>query len=337
MDERFDFIIIGAGCTGLAAAMYGARLGMKTLCLGAMHGTELPVGGVITTTNIVENYPGFIRLSGSELAEALEKHARSYDLVDIREEKAEKIEKAGKGFFVKTKKNNYHGKAILFATGTKWRKLEVPGSAELENKGVAYCALCLHPDEEIISNSNIMKIKEVTPGTRVLTKEGRYQNIAGFTRIDYEGKIIKIRPRLFNESVSITAEHPVLTLKVNRGIGNNYWRDFKFEEPEWKKAEELTTDDCVLYPIIKEVEDKEFIKLSDFLELRKQNDSVIPHKKTHTAKVLNDKIYLTKDLMRLFGYYLAEGSASGHQLNFYFKENSSLFDYPSCRKTKRVN
>ena len=64
MKNEYDFIIIGAGVSGLAAAMYGARLEMKTLCLGSSSGSELPVGGVITTTNIVENYPGFIKLTG---------------------------------------------------------------------------------------------------------------------------------------------------------------------------------------------------------------------------------------------------------------------------------
>ena len=67
----YDFIIIGAGGTGLAAAMYAARLNLKTLILGWTYGTEAAIGGVITTTNIVENYPGFISLSGYELAKKL--------------------------------------------------------------------------------------------------------------------------------------------------------------------------------------------------------------------------------------------------------------------------
>src|SRR3989338_7589248 len=121
MDENniYDFLIIGAGVTGLAAAMYGARLGLRTLCLGTTHGSEMPVGGVITTTNIVENYPGFIRLSGPELAEEIRKHAISYELVTIKEEKV--IE------------------------GTKWKRLEVKGSKDFENRGVVYCALCDSP------------------------------------------------------------------------------------------------------------------------------------------------------------------------------------------------
>lgn len=141
----YDFVIIGAGVTGLAAAMYGARLNLKTLCLGSTHGTELPVGGVITTTDIVENYPGFIKLSGTELAEAIEKHARSYELVTIKNERVESIDKKGKGFSIKTKEGSYNAKTVLFATGTKWRKLEVPGAFEYENKGVSFCALCDSP------------------------------------------------------------------------------------------------------------------------------------------------------------------------------------------------
>jgi len=143
--EDYDFIVIGAGVAGLAAGMYSARLGLKTLVLGTTHGSELPVGGVITTTNIVENYPGFIRLTGSELAENIEKHARSYDSVTIKEEKVEIVAKKKSYFDVKTNKGNYMGKTILFATGTKWRKLDVSGGREFENKGVNYCALCDGP------------------------------------------------------------------------------------------------------------------------------------------------------------------------------------------------
>ncbi len=143
--ENYDFLIIGAGVAGLAAAMYGARLGLKTLCLGTSNSSELPIGGVITTTNIVENYPGFIKLTGSELAENIQKHAESYELVTLREEKAINITKEEKGFTVKTDKQEYFAKTVLIATGTKWKKLDVLGSKEFENKGVAYCALCDSP------------------------------------------------------------------------------------------------------------------------------------------------------------------------------------------------
>lgn len=137
--NKYDFAIIGGGGSGLAAAMYGARLGMKTILFGTQNSSELPIGGVITTTDLVENYPGFIKTTGVELAKKIEEHARSYDLVAIKQEKVESIEE---GFKIKTNKEEYFAKSILIATGTKWKKLEVPGSNEFENKGVHYCALC---------------------------------------------------------------------------------------------------------------------------------------------------------------------------------------------------
>ena len=146
-NKIYDFIIIGGGGTGLAAGMYSARLGLKTLVLGTTHGSELPIGGVITTTHVVENYPGFAKISGVELAKKLENHAREYELVEIKNEKVSEVKKTKTGFSVATKKETYEGKTILFATGTMWKKLPetVKGNREFENRGVSYCALCDSP------------------------------------------------------------------------------------------------------------------------------------------------------------------------------------------------
>lgn len=143
--ENYDFIVVGAGGSGLAGGMYAARLGLKTLILGKTSGSELPVGGVITTTDMVENYPGFKSISGFELAKNLENHARAYDLVSIKNEEIFEVKKDKNCFLIKTKKSEYKGKAILFATGTKWKKLDVKGSKEFDYKGINYCALCDAP------------------------------------------------------------------------------------------------------------------------------------------------------------------------------------------------
>jgi thioredoxin reductase/intein/homing endonuclease len=321
MKEKYDFVILGAGVAGLAAGMYGARLGLKTLILGASHGTEMPIGGVITTTDTVENYPGFIKLTGDELAENLRKHAESYDEVTIKEEKADNVEMKKNCFNIKTNKGEYEGKTVLFATGTKWKELKVPGHDEYRNKGVAYCALCQPPEEEIVANSNMLAIGNVTPLTKVLTMDGSHQRVGGFIRRKYKGDLIKIKPRFFTESVSLTPNHPVLSLRIHKGIGKDYWKDFKFSEIKWKEAGSLERGDCVLYPVIKKVEDKEYINMSNHLELRKEGRKIIPHKKTHTGKLLKDKIKITKEFMRLVGYFLSEGSASRHNLVFYFNKN----------------
>ena len=143
--ESYDLIIIGAGGVGLASAMYAGRLNLNVLVLGHSHGSELPIGGMITTTNMVENYPGFSKISGFNLAKKIEEHAREYSNIKIKTEKAEEIEKLKTCFIIKTKKGEYKSKALIFATGTKWRKLDIPGSGEFERKGVNYCALCDAP------------------------------------------------------------------------------------------------------------------------------------------------------------------------------------------------
>src|SRR3989338_8792731 len=93
MGKDYDIIIIGAGVTGLSSAMYAARLGLTSLVIGTNSSNELPIGGVITLTEVVENYPGFIRLTGQELADKIKAHAESYDLVEIKEEKVTEIKK----------------------------------------------------------------------------------------------------------------------------------------------------------------------------------------------------------------------------------------------------
>lgn len=139
--EQYDLIIIGAGVAGFAGAMYAGRMGMKTLVIG-----DVPIGGTITLTDIVENYPGFKRLTGIELAEKIKEHALEYK-IELLEEKAVKVEKCMPACFtVFTDYDKvFHSKTILFATGTKHRELGVPGEKELANKGVHTCALCDGP------------------------------------------------------------------------------------------------------------------------------------------------------------------------------------------------
>ena len=218
-DKTYDFIILGAGGTGLAAAMYAARLGLKTIVLGSTHGTELPVGGVITTTHVVENYPGFTTISGPDLAKKIEEHAKSYDLVKVREERVVGIRKLKNLFHVKTNKSEYTTKAILFATGTKWRKLEVPGSREFENKGVSYCALCDGPFFK-------RKVVAVVGGSDSAVKDALLlTEYAKKVYIIYRGKEIHPEPINMervkaNKKIEIINNTNVIEMKGNKFLTN---------------------------------------------------------------------------------------------------------------------
>jgi thioredoxin reductase (NADPH) len=191
MAEMYDTLIVGAGVVGLATAMYAGRLNLKTIVLGTTSGTELPIGGVITLTDTVENYPGFKHLTGQELADKIEEHAKDYD-IEINEEKVLQIKK-NKGmdcFDIKTDKTSYHSRTIIFATGAKWRELQMRGAEEFKNKGVHYCALC---DAALYKD----KIVSVVGGSDTAAKEAiLLAQHAKKVYIIYRGD--KIRPEPVN-------------------------------------------------------------------------------------------------------------------------------------------
>lgn len=133
--EKYDVVIIGGGVAGLAAAMYAGRLKMKTMLSGEL------IGGTITLTNLVENYPGFEKISGAELAERIRKHAESYG-VNLKNGRVVSVAGNADGYKVSTNEESFETKTVIFATGTEWRKLGVPGEKEFFGRGVHYCALC---------------------------------------------------------------------------------------------------------------------------------------------------------------------------------------------------
>lgn len=137
--KMYDIVIIGGGVSGLSAAIYAGRFLMKTAVVAEK------LGGTIVLTDDVANYPGFNRITGLELGDKIQGHVKDYD-VEIIEKKVTKVEKCKEGCFkVFTDDEYHHTKTIVFATGTDWRKLNVPGEKEFTGKGVHYCALCDGP------------------------------------------------------------------------------------------------------------------------------------------------------------------------------------------------
>ncbi len=131
----YDIIIIGGGIAALSAALYAGRFQLKTLVLAEK------LGGTILLTDDISNYPGFKKISGMDLFEKIKEQAQGYG-IGLMEEKVEKVKKDTDFFNISTNEKTYKAKTIIFATGTEWRKLNVPGEKEFANRGVHYCALC---------------------------------------------------------------------------------------------------------------------------------------------------------------------------------------------------
>jgi len=131
----YDVAIIGTGCAGLSASIYTQRYNLKTIVFGQMP------GGLITTTHMVENYPGLGRLSGMEMGDKFINHAKMLD-VEIKYTEIKDIEKKDNIYYLYTSKDVFEAKTIIIATGSEHRKLNASGEEKLQNRGVSYCATC---------------------------------------------------------------------------------------------------------------------------------------------------------------------------------------------------
>lgn len=138
--EKFDYVIIGAGCAGLASAQYAARGGLSVLVLDLAG-----AGGQVLQIADLENYPGvFPAVDGATYMMTMQKQAESFG-AKIVQAQVLSIDKTGGSFLVKTKKASYEATCLCIATGAIHRNLEIPGEKELSGRGVSYCATCDGP------------------------------------------------------------------------------------------------------------------------------------------------------------------------------------------------
>jgi len=138
--EKWDLIIIGAGAAGLAAGIYGSRSGLKTLIL-----EEKLAGGATADAPIVENYPGFMQISGAELAEKMLFHCKKTGVVIRDLEAVTALVLNGELKKVKTSRTEYEATAVIIATGAHYREIGVKGEKEFRGRGVSYCGVCDGP------------------------------------------------------------------------------------------------------------------------------------------------------------------------------------------------
>lgn len=139
----YDLIIIGGGPAGVAAGVYAARKKLKTNLIAKEF------GGQSVVSPGIQNWIGFVEISGEEIAKKMKEHLFAYksDVVDITEgEKVVSVEKKESNYLVTTDSGKiFETKAILTTSGSNRRKLVVPGADKFEYKGLTYCATCDGP------------------------------------------------------------------------------------------------------------------------------------------------------------------------------------------------
>jgi thioredoxin reductase (NADPH) len=144
----FDTIIIGGGAAGLTTSIYAQRDRFNSLILEKKN-----IGGNAFITEKIENYPGFESISGPKLMDKMEEQARTYGAVIKTGEEVVNITKNNCIFEVETKSTTYFGKTIVLATGSTYRRLQIPNEDELIGSGIHFCATCdgaFYRDRDII-------------------------------------------------------------------------------------------------------------------------------------------------------------------------------------------
>ena len=136
-EDMYDLVIIGGGPAGLSAGIYAKRAALKTVLIER----GIP-GGQVTTSDAVENYPGFENIGGAELSMKFASHAQAYDLEVVTREVV--ALEPGMEFHTVRLDNGTELQAhtVILATGGNPRKLEIPGEEENYGKGVSYCGVC---------------------------------------------------------------------------------------------------------------------------------------------------------------------------------------------------
>ena len=142
----YDVLIIGAGPAGMSAALYASRANLSVLMLD-----KGAPGGQLLNTDTIENYVGGIDIDANKLAmemfEDALKFGAEYTYGDVQS-----IKKENNLFRTISSTDTHESKTVIIATGTEYRKLNVPGEEELNGRGVSYCATC---DGAFFNNKNI--------------------------------------------------------------------------------------------------------------------------------------------------------------------------------------
>lgn len=228
--ENWDLIIIGAGPAGLTAEIYGGRSGLKALIL-----EEKTSGGEAAVTPWIENYPGFENISGLELVEKMVKHCKKFGAQINELEKVMSLDLKGEKKLVKTDKDAYSASAVIIATGTHNRLLNVPGEAKFQGRGVSYCALC---DGAFFKGKRVVV---VGGGNSAATSASYFSNVAANV------KLVHRRSQLRADQTSVEAlkQHNVEFLwnsEVKEVKGDGVVKSVILQHNKTEEVRELEVD-----------------------------------------------------------------------------------------------
>lgn len=228
-EKIYDLIIIGTGPAGITAAIYAFRKNLDFLIIGSEK------GGQVSKAFLVENYPGFPEISGMDLTNKFFDHIKKFNIKPIEEE-ITKIEKQGDIFKLINKKSKaYKSKAVLIASGSKPRILNVKGEKEFLGKGVSYCVTC---DGPLFKNKKVAVIGGGNSGFGAAQWLSDYcSKVYIFENSEKPKADEKIQKDVQDIGVDVITNADIKEIK-----GDNFVKGLVFENKKNKEIKEVEVD-----------------------------------------------------------------------------------------------
>jgi thioredoxin reductase (NADPH) len=226
-----NLIIIGSGPAGFTAGIYAGRAQLSPLLI-----TGSALGGQMSFTAYIENYPGFPEaITGQELAQVMQKQAERFG-TRVEMDEVTGVDFSVHPFKVKTHAQEYEAKAVIIATGSSPRKLGVPGEKEFSGRGVSYCAVCdgfFYQDRTVIVvGGGDSAVEEAM----FLTKyAGRVYVVHRRNRLRAE-KLIQERA-FKNEKIEWVWDSVVTEIVGDQGVAQAHIKNVKADEESSLKAD----------------------------------------------------------------------------------------------------
>ncbi|MCK5021717.1 MAG: FAD-dependent oxidoreductase [Candidatus Pacebacteria bacterium] len=228
----FDLVIIGGGPAGVAAGVYASRKKIKTLFIAKNF------EGQSTVSSEIQNWIGTIKISGAELSKNLENHLLAYknDVIDIKKELVENIVKKDSIFEIKTDKDNYQAKTILVSSGSKRKKLEIPGAEKYEGKGVVYCATC---DGPLFTDKDVVVIGGGNAGFESVLQLLAYAKSVTLLQRSDKFRADEITIKNISKNPKFKA---ILNAKISEIKGDNFVKSIVYKNPKTGEEKEIQTE-----------------------------------------------------------------------------------------------
>lgn len=280
----YDVIIIGGGPAAVGAAVYAARKKLKTLVIA------FEFGGQSAVSASVENWIGDISLTGFDLAQKLEKHLRAQKDIEIASpEMATRVSEIPGGFGIETESGkSFETKTVVLATGSRRKRLGIPGEAKFEGKGVVFCSTCdapLFPDKTVAvvggGNAGLEAVVDLFPYAKKIYLIVRSGALKG--------------DQITQDEVKASPKVEILyNAQSEEVIGDDFVTGLKYKDTVSGESKMIDVD--AVFVEIGAVPNSELVK--DVVEINPAGEVLIDHKTGATSKAgiwaagdVTDEIY----------------------------------------------